>query len=133
MDKSEELYKATLEELSSISERLNAIASVEQTFDARLEELSERVDALFAKRDALLDDLEKVHAVVNDLAAAIEKGEALQRRIDELNDRIASINIQGLADKLDEASASVGKATSKLLTAEKRSKEAEKKAKLPKK
>ena len=133
MEKTEQLFSSTLDELSAMGKRLEAVAAVETEFDVKIEALNERIDALFECQKSIVDDLTHLSAAIGDLKSALDGTASLQSRIHELQERLGELDVQGLGAKLDEASGEISKATNKLLSAEKRQKEAEQKKNLGKK
>ena len=127
MDKTEELLTSTLEGLSRLQERLQEIADVEKSFDARLNALTDRVDALFNRQKELLDDLNHLETMLSDINQALDRAKALQQSIAAAGERFANLDVQGLSQALEDTRGEIDKATTKILAAEKRTKDNDKK------
>lgn len=127
MDKTDELMESTLKRLAALDEHLDAIARIEESFSARLKALEEGVDALFERQKELLDDLDHIDSALGDINRAIDSAKSLQEDIRTLRDSVDKLDLQGLSDALGKSSDDMKQATSKLIAAEARAKDAKKK------
>ena len=114
MNDSEQLFQSTVEQLSELTQRLEGIAEVERTFDAKIEEVRAHVSSLIDRGKEVEEALDRLEALLNDIEAAFHRAEALQTRLNELHDQIDAIDFQGLNAQLQDTAAEVGRASTKL-------------------
>ena len=114
MNDSEQLFQSTVEHLSELTQRLEGIAEVERTFDAKIEEVRTQVSSLIDRGKEVEEALDRLEALLNDIEAAFHRAEALQTRLNELHDQIDAIDFQGLNAQLQDTAAEVGRASTKL-------------------
>lgn len=114
MNDSEQLFQSTVEQLSELTQRLEGIAEVERTFDAKIEEVRAQVSSLIDRGKEVEEALDRLEALLNDIEAAFHRAEALQTRLNELHDQIDAIDFQGLNAQLQDTAAEVGRASTKL-------------------
>ena len=114
MNDSEQLFQSTVEQLSELTQRLEGIAEVERTFDAKIEEVRTQVSSLIDRGKEVEEALDRLEALLNDIEAAFHRAEALQTRLNELHDQIDAIDFQGLNAQLQDTAAEVGRASTKL-------------------
>ncbi|MBQ7244213.1 MAG: hypothetical protein IJS52_08460 [Bacilli bacterium] len=133
MDKSDELFTKTLEELSAMSARLEEISKVEETFQSRMDELTAKVEILYGRQKEIVDAFNLLNSGISDLEKCLSSVDVLEQKIGDLRENLAKIDVQGLSEKLDNTSDEIGRSFSKLVAAEKRSKEAKEKKNLGKK
>lgn len=127
MNDSELLFQKTAEELSSLAARLEAISAIEDTFATKLSEIEGQVSALVDRQKDLAGEVDRLNAAISDLAHVLAGSEALVKRIGELQQQLAELDIQGLNRELEETSAEVGRATTKIAETQKRITEASRK------
>ncbi len=127
MNDSELLFQKTAEELSSLTARLEAISAIEDTFATKLSEIEGQVSALVDRQKDLAGEVDRLNAAISDLAHVLAGSEALVKRIGELQQQLAELDIQGLNRELEETSAEVGRATTKIVETQKRITEASRK------
>lgn len=114
MNDSEQLFQSTVEQLSELTQRLEGIAEVERTFDAKIEEVRAQVSSLIDRGKEVEEALDRLEALLNDIEAAFHRAEALQARLNELHDQIEAIDFQGLNALLQDTAVEVGRASTKL-------------------
>ena len=127
MNDSELLFQKTAEELSSLTARLEAISAIEDTFATKLSEIEGQVSALVDRQKDLAGEVDRLNAAISDLAHVLAGSEALVKRIGELQQQLAELDIQGLNRELEETSAEDGRATTKIVETQKRITEASRK------
>ena len=120
MENNEELFQTTLGELSTIASKLSEISKVENSFETRLNTLKGEAEGLVSRHNEILAEIDLLHGAINDVSSALASLSGLEDRIKELSEKLSSLDIQGLKDKLDGTSNDVAKASAKLLAAEKR-------------
>ena len=133
MEKSDELLESTLADLDALSSRLEAIAAIEEKFDKRLQALDEAANAMVNRAHEIEASITRLAGAIDDIQKALSSAQGLDATFNDAMNKLAALDIQGLKEKLDEASGEINKATSKLISAEKRSKEADKNKKIAKK
>ena len=133
MDNHDELFQATLNDLDALTKRLSAITEIEEKFEKRLNALDEKANALVNRAHEIDSTISRIESAIDDIEKALASAQGLDSSLAEAMNKLSELDIQGLKEKLDEASGEVAKATSKLINAEKRSKEADKNKKIAKK
>ncbi len=123
MEKQIESMEETLRKLSSLDEKLSFLANSEEKYQAKVDDLSVRIDGMFKIKNDLEDRIARLENLLTDLGNALHRFDELKQTVDDTFQRIEKLDIQGLQSSLEETTRAIEKSEKALVNAEKRNKE----------
>ena len=111
----EDISLETLEKLSALEEEIGNIASVEDGFDSRLEEIKNDVNRLYALQSSLEKEIEKWSGLLDKVNEALSSMNSLVEKVSKLEETISSLDLNEVKESSDRASSSIDKAIASLM------------------
>ena len=111
----EDISLETLEKLSALEEEIGNIASVENGFDSRLEEIKNDVNRLYALQSSLEKEIEKWSGLLDKVNEALSSMNSLVEKVSKLEETISSLDLNEVKESSDRASSSIDKAIASLI------------------